>query len=189
MKVWDIVKAVGSTALNVALPGVGTAVVGLVNEFLPDDKKLPKDATGRDVEKAMLDLPPADRARIMEKQFDVEITDIKQSNETIRAMLEADAKSMHTTRPYIAKGAFQVVAFCICSIIVIWSYGVVVGDTLMVKSVTEGWPFILAVIAPLVTLLYAYFGVLKRENKDRLDAIGGRPPGGLLGTVLSAFKK
>ena len=51
MKLWDIVKTVGSAALQVALPGTGSLIVGAVNELLPDDKKLPAGATGDDVNK------------------------------------------------------------------------------------------------------------------------------------------
>jgi len=188
MKIWEIIEKAGVAALNVAFPGSGTLVAGLVNEFLPDDKKLPATATGQDIKNALRELPPADRARLMEKEIDVDLTRIKQSNETLRVMLQADEKSVHTTRPYIAKGSFQVVAFCICSIVVIWSYGVVIGKAEIIKGVTDGWPFILSVIGPLVTLLWAYFGILKDEHKNRLNSLSGNQSTGVIGSIISSIK-
>ena len=189
MKLWDILKTVGSAALQVALPGTGSLIVGAVNEFLPDDKKLPAGATGNAIGDAIARLPAADQAAVMEKEFDVEITQIKESYSTVRTMLESEAKSPHSTRPYIAKGSFHVVAFSILLIVSVWSYGVISGDSAMVKAVVDGWPFILAAIGPLVALLRSYFGVLKHEQKNKLDAACGHstPAGvsGILSKILN----
>jgi hypothetical protein len=190
MKLWDIVKTVGSAALQVALPGTGSLIVGAVNEFLPDDKKLPAGATGDDIGGAISRLPAADQAAIMEKEFDVEITQIKESHSTVRTMLESDAKNPHSTRPYIAKNSFHVVAFSIIMIVSVWAYGVMSGDLLIVKAVVEGWPFIIAAIGPLVTLLWSYFGVLKQEHKNRLDAAnGGSTPAGVSGILSKILNR
>ena len=113
MKLWDVIRSVGSAALQVALPGTGSLIVGAVNELLPNDKKLTANATGDDISSAISSLPPAQQATILSKEFDVSITQIKESNSTVRAMLESDANNPHTTRPYIAKGAFHIIAFVI----------------------------------------------------------------------------
>lgn len=190
MKLWDIVKTVGSAALQVALPGTGSLIVGAVNEFLPDDKKLPAGATGDDIGGAISRLPAADQAALFDKEFDVEITQIRESNSTIRAMLESDAKSPHTTRPYIAKGSFHVVAFSIIVVVSVWAYGVIAGDGDLVEAVVDGWPFILAAIGPLVTLLWAYFGILKQEHKNKLDAAnGGSTPAGFSGILSKILNR
>jgi hypothetical protein len=190
MKLWDIVKTVGSAALQVALPGTGSLIVGAVNEFLPQNKKLPAGATGDDIGAAISHLSPADQALIMEKEFEVEITQIKESHSTVRAMLDSDAKNPHSTRPYIAKGSFHVVAFSIIAIVSVWACGVLSGDSAMTKAVVEGWPFILAAIGPLVTLLWAYFGILKQEHKNRLDAAnGGSTPGGVSGILSKILNR
>jgi hypothetical protein len=190
VKLWDILKTVGSAALQVALPGTGSLIVGAVNEFLPDDKKLPAGATGDDIGGAISRLPAADQASIMEKEFDVEITQIKESHSTVRAMLDSDAKNPQSTRPYIAKGSFHVVAFSIIAVVSVWSYGVISGDSVMVKEVVGGWPFIIAVIGPLVTLLWAYFGILKQEHKNKLDAAnGGSTPAGLSGILSKILNR
>ena len=134
-------------------------------------------------------MPPADRAQLMERQFEVDITQIKETHSTVRTMLESDAKNPHSTRPFIALGSFWVVAFAVVITISVWAYGVFEGDEKMVKAVVDGWQFILAVIGPLVSLLWAYFGILKTEHKNRLNAAGGAPTGGLVGALARLLKR
>ena len=98
MKLWDIVKTVGGSVVRNAVPG-GGLLVDVVNEFLPDDKKLPAEATGSDIASAVDSLPAEQRAQLMAREFDVDITQIQESNSTLRAMLDADTKTPHTTRP------------------------------------------------------------------------------------------
>ncbi len=190
MKLWDIVKTVGSAALQVALPGTGSLIVNTVNDLLPDDKKLPTGATGDDINSAIANLPTEKQAALMAKEFDVEITQIKEGNSTVRVMLENDAKNPHSTRPYIAKGSFHVVAFTIIVVVSVWAYGVLRGDEVLVTAVMGGWQFILATVGPLVTLLWAYFGVLKQEHKNKLDAANGAStPTGIAGILSSIIKR
>ena len=174
MKLWDIVKTVGTGLISAAVPGAGL-LIGAVNEFLPDDKKLPPTATGTDLSNAVESLPAEQRGKLMEKEFDVEITEIKESHSTVRTMLESDAANPHTTRPKIAYQAFQIVAITTFIIISLWAYAVATSNDKMVKTIMDGWPFVVGATAPFVTLLHAYFGVLKQEHKNRLDAAGGRP--------------
>jgi len=189
MNVWDIVKTVGSGIISSVVPG-GGAIIGAINAMLPDDKKLPENATGEQAADAIQSLPPDQRAQVIQKEFEVDITQIVEAHSTVRAMLDADAKTPHTTRPYIAKGSFHVVAFTIITAVSIWSYGVSTQKPELVKAVMDGWPFILAVIAPLVVLLHAYFGVLKQEQKNKLDAAGGSTaPSGIVGLVSSLLKR
>lgn len=185
-KLWDIVKTVGSTALQVALPGTGSAIVAAVNEFLPDDSKLPGTATGNDAVNAIQKLSPEAQASVMNKQFDVDIERLRQQYGTIQTMLTSDATMQHTTRPYIAKGAFHVVAFVTIVTISIWSYAIATGDDSMVTAVVNGWPFILGVVGPLVVLLHAYFGVLRKEQQNKLNAANGHA---IVSGISSLFKK
>lgn len=190
MKLLDIVKSVGSTALQVALPGTGSLIVGTLNELLPDEKKLPATASGNDIGQAIGGLSPEQQAFVMEKEYDIDITQIKESNSTVRTMLESDAKNPHSTRPYIAKHAFHTVAFVITVTVSMWAYGVGSKDVIIVETVMEGWPFVLAVIGPLVSLLWAYFGILRQEHKNRLDAANGSStPGGLAGIISSVLRR
>lgn len=187
MKLWDILKTVGSAALQIALPGTGSLIVGAVNALLPDDKKLPPGATGAEVNTALAGLPPEQQASLMEKEFEVDLTLIKESNSTLRAMLDNDSKNPHSTRPYIAKGAFHVVAFVVIVTISMWAYGVLIRDSILVETVMNGWQFMLSVTGPFVGLLLGYFGILKQEHKGKLDATNGHPTG-LVGLISRIVK-
>lgn len=188
MNIWDIVKTVG-TGIVATLPG-GPLVLGAVNALLPDDKQLPDTATGQQIGNAVSTLPPEAQVELLSKEFEVDITHIKESHSTVRTMLESDAANPQSTRPHIALGSFYVVAFAVVIIVSVWAYGVAMADNAMVKAVVDGWPFVIAVLAPLVTLLHAYFGVLKREHKNRLDAAQGiSAPSGIAGILSALIKK
>jgi len=189
MDFWSIVKSVGSAALQVALPGTGSLIVGAINAVLPDDKQLPETATGADAEAALSHIPADQRAALMDKQFDVTIEQLRQVGESNRAMLAAEAVSTHTTRPYVAKGSFLVVAYAEIVAITIWAYAVITSEDPL-KGVTDGWAFIVAVTLPLVGLLNAYFGILKHEQADKLNASRGVPAqSGLMGIVAGLLKR
>ena len=188
MNIWDIAKNVGAGIIRNVVPG-GSAIIDTVNAFLPDESKLGGDATGSDIASAVQALPPEKRAELMEKQFEVDITQIKESNSTVRMMLESDASNPHSTRPYIAKGAFHMVAFTVSVVISTWAYGVIIENDKLVKTVMDGWPFVVGVITPLVVVLQAYFGVLKQEHKQRMNAAGGKATQSGIAGILSAVLK
>lgn len=185
MKLWDVIKTVGSGVVREVVPG-GGLLIDAVNEMLPPGQRLPNDATARDMERAIDSLPADQRARVLEKEFDVDIERIKQSHGSVQAMLAADSEMKHTTRPYIAKHAFHVVAFAVVITVSAWAYGVVIKDVDIVDAIMDGWPFMLSVIGPFVVLLQAYFGVLRDEGKNRLN--GGQSKGGFLSSVLTRRK-
>ena len=105
----DIIKTVGSEIVRNVVPG-GSLIVSAVNAFLPSGKKLNDSATGSDLQSAIDSLPADQRARLISQQFDVDQTWIKESGSTLRAAIEADTKTPHTTRPKIALGCFRVLA-------------------------------------------------------------------------------
>jgi len=185
----DIVKTVGSGILA-AVPG-GPLVLGAVNAFLPDDEKLPDTATANQVNSAMARLTPDQQAQIMTKEFEVDITQIKESYSTVRVMLESDAKNPHSTRPYIVKHSFHLVAIISLIVIIMWAYGVGTDNDVLVTAVMDGWPFVVAIISPFVVLLKAYFGILKQEHKNKLQAAGGITPEPIKGIagIISNFLK
>jgi len=189
-KLIDIIKSVGAGIIREVVPG-GGLLIGAINTILPADKKLPDMATGQDIDYVIKGLPVSQRSAILNKEFDIELAQIKEGNATLRVMLEQDAKNPHSTRPKIALGAFRVVAFSCITVISVWSYGVLTGDSELVKAVMDGWAFILAAIAPLTVLLQSYFGVLNAEARNRLDAANGTPTSGIAGIagLISSFIK
>lgn len=185
MNIKDILRG-AATVAGTLHPGIGAAI-GLVNSFLPRDEWLPESATGAQVEAAANTLSPAERARVFEHEIELQVAEVKEGNETLRTMLAADATSTHTTRPQIALGSFRVVAFAIVVVVSAWAYGVLAGKPGVVKAVVEGWPFVLAVLGPPVTLLLAYFGVLKHEHRQRMNAARGESTPSGLGGILSSI--
>lgn len=108
--------------------------------------------------------------------------------ETTRSMLENESKSQHTTRPRIAWGCFLVLAAVSCAVVLVWAFAAVTGRTELVSAMMDGWPFVASIVLPFVTLLYGYFGILKTESRDRLNAATGVAPvaGGI---IKKLFKK
>ena len=189
MKLKTILSTVGGAVVRNVVPG-GGLILDVVNAALPAASQLLPDATGRDVEAAIVTLPPTQRAELLSRDYDVQIEQIRQGNESVREAIRADASDPQTTRPYIAKHALHVVAFVIVMVTSLWAYAVAAGKPAMILAITGGWPFVLALLGPLVTLLWAYFGVLREEHKTNVNASNGlTSPAGLLGAVAGLLKK
>ena len=186
--IYDAVKGPLASVAASLIPG-GPLILGAVNALLPDGKKLPESATGSQIADAVESLPPEARASLMEKRIDLEIAKVAEPNETVRMMLESDARNPQSTRPYIAKGSFLVLAAVIITTIALWGFGVGSGNVELVKAVMDGWQFVLAVVGPLVTLLWAYFGVIKTESKNRLAAASGKEISGFVSGIVNAIRK
>lgn len=188
MKLLEILRKVGSSIIREVVPG-GGLIIDAVNAFLPDDKKLDSKATGLDIGSAVASLPTEAQAQLMEKQFDVEITQIKESYDTVRVMLESDAKNPQSTRPKIALGSFQLVRIVLLTVVALWAYGVASADKELIKSVVDGWAFIAVLIGTPTTVLLSYFGVLKQEHKQRLNAATGHKEIGIIGSIAKLIRK
>lgn len=187
--VWDIVKKVGAGIISNVVPG-GSAIVSVINGFLPDDKKLPETATGSQAMTAIASLPPEQQVIVMSKQLEVDITQIKEENSTLRAMFESDNANPQSTRPKIALRSFNLVGIVTLVIISGWLYGVLSDKKDLVISIVDGWPFVGALLAPFVTVLLRYFGSIQSEHKNKLDAANGvSNPAGIAGAVSGMFSK
>lgn len=186
MKLWDIVKTVGSSIISNTVPG-GSLIVEGINALLPDDKQLSVDATGDQVNSAISNLPPEQQAQVLNKEYDVKLEQIKQSHSSLQTMLEANAKSTHTTRPKIAYQAWLVVGFVTLLFGSGWFYAVITGDVKMIAVIKDTYMFVGFLLAPLIVWLNAYFGVLRNESVDRFNAAQGHkvdPVGGLIGKLF-----
>lgn len=188
MKLKDILKTVGAGIIREAVPG-GGLLLGLVNDFLPEDKKLGESATASDVKAAIATMAPEDQAAIMEKEIDVRLEEIKQPHNSLRTMLDNEHTSPHTTRPKIALGAFQVTAAVTLIVVAMWAVAVSEGDVKTIGEVMDGWPFIITILAPFVAILRAYFGMLTKEHENRSNAVNGFSSRSGLGAIISAIKK
>jgi hypothetical protein len=112
--------------LKALLPFVSTVLSGTpvgrllagVNAVLPNENKLPADATGQQVIDAYTTVPPELQNRMDAATREVEME--KQHREQWKAMNEADA-SGNSTRPTIALQMSKLVVFQICAFTVFCS--------------------------------------------------------------------
>lgn len=173
MNIWDLAKSIGGEFIKDAVP-MGGLIVQAVNAMLPQSEQLGANPTGHDVKSAIAKMTPDAQAKLMQKQYDVDITSIQERHSTARAMLQAESVSTHTTRPKIALGAFYVVATIAMLITLGWLYAVVTHDTKLVNEIVAGWAFVGVITAPFVAWLNRYFGILKEEHKTRLSLAAGK---------------
>lgn len=181
----SILKTVGGGLISTFVPG-GSAIVAGINAFLPDDSKLPDNATGKQAEDAINSLPPDVRAQVLCKEHDVKIEEIRGFTDRFKAMSDVD-KSGNTTRPEIAKMMAQVVCFTIIVIVSMYSYAIASHDTDMIKAINEGWPMLTAIIATPTALLRAYFAMRTKEKQQKYEAATG--VSAPISMLTSLFKK
>ena len=174
MKALEIAKTVGAGALREFLPG-GGLLIDAINEMLPAQHRLPSNATGDDLDATLRTIPSEHRARLMEKEFDVSIASWQQRGETVRAMLAADAAAKHTTRPKVVLGVYRLLVFINVVVVLMWAYGVLTENNTIVRSVMDGWPWVLSVTGPFFLVLHGYFGILRDEDRNRRNAANGIP--------------
>lgn len=164
--------------LGTALGGPGGAAIGALVA-----KAFGSDATPESVLAAVESDPLA-----AVKLAQVETDALRVRGDTLQTMLNAERSSTHTTRPRIALGSFRILAFVSIMVVSVFVYAVLVGDDDMVAVLVGGWPFVAALIGPFIGLLYAYFGVLRKESKDRIEAVNGGSAG-IVATLLGRVAK
>jgi DNA-binding protein len=169
MKLFDILKKAGSIALRTIVP-ISGPIIDTVNAFLPGDKKLPLDATGEQVNRAVDTLSPEQQAQLLSKEYDVEIAEITSWTQIQSSLAEAD-KAGASTRPDIAKMMAWVVCYAEIIAISMWGYAVIKNQV----SLENSWPLIVAILATPTALLRAYFGMRSKEKKSRYNAAIGQP--------------
>lgn len=98
MKLFDMIKKVGSSVIREVVPGGGLAI-DAINTLLPEDKQLPSTATGADAERAINSLPPDLKAQILSKELDVEESLIKARGEAVKAEIQGDEWLQKNWRP------------------------------------------------------------------------------------------
>ncbi len=188
MKWFEAIKKIGGAAVSTFIPG-GGAILGLVNEFLPDNKKLGGDATGTDVEAAIKSLPPEQQADLLSKKLDVEIAEIEGHTNVVQTLAEVD-KAGASTRPRIAIIMAWVVAGTISIFVLVWAIAILGNKSETLKQLAAAWPMMLSILTPPVALLRGYFGMRTKEKQSRYSTAFGLPlKGGFLTEMISAIKR
>lgn len=188
MKLFDVLKGAAKIA-GTLHPGVGAAI-GLVNGLLPKDKQLPVDATGEDVLSATKQLTPEQQSKILNQEFEYKMKDLEESHSTLRTMLASDATNPQTTRPKMAYQAFVLTAVITLMVMTGWLWGVFKSSDPL-TSINNSYPLVLALVGPFVTLMLAYFGILRKEHQNKLAVLSNNkvePPRNIV-DALAAFTK
>jgi len=188
MNIGQVLLKAGTSLVRDIVPGAG-AVIDLVNGFLPNDKKLPSDATGKQAIEAIDALPPKERAQILAKEVDVQIAEIESWTRIVEALSTADASGA-STRPSIAKGMAQILALMLLAFTVAWVLAVVGNQVDTLKAISDSWEIFLVVLGYPMWVIKRYFGARETDKKTRASAALGQPPqpGGLAG-LAALFRK
>jgi len=188
MELGKILAKIGTSIIRDVVPG-GGMILGLVNEFLPKDKKLPVNATGEQVVRVVNTLTPADQALIYRKELDVEIAEVNSWTQVQQSLSEAD-KAGASTRPAIAVMMAKIVSFVVIAYSTALIIAILSNHVSMIDSLKETWPLVLTIIATPVLLLRAYFGMRSNEKKARYGAAAGQPQSsGVIQNLLSGLGK
>lgn len=188
MKLGDILMRAGSAIFKSVIPG-GGLIVDMVNGFLPDEKKIPNEATGEQISQAVSTLSPDLQAQILSEEIDVELAEISSWTRVQGSLAEAD-KVGASTRPQIALMMAKVVSFVIISFSTMWIVAIIQNHVDMIKVLTDSWMLVLAIIGTPIALLRAYFGMRSKEKKERYGAAMGQPTQpNLISSILWAIRK
>ena len=188
MNIGRILAKVGTSIISSVVPGAGI-VIDAVNAFLPDEKKLPTNATGTQASDAINSLPPSAQAQVLSKQLDVEITEAQEYTKVISALADAD-KAGNSTRPMIAKMMAQIVSFSVIVFASALAIAIFRDASEMIKQLSDTWPLMLAILATPTALLRAYFAMRTKEKKARYNIGAGQPKSnGLLNNIIGMFGK
>lgn len=190
MNLGSILGKIGSAALK-SIPGVSAAteIIEFVNDCLPGDKKVDENSTGDEVLDNINQLPAQEKMAVLQKQFDVQIAEIKSFTEVQKALSEVDIQGA-STRPHIAR-VFAWNTVIISDLIIIGVFWAMIDDKVtMVEQIKQLWPFILGILSPFVVLLRTYFGLRSKEKSQKYQAVSGAPsPVGAVSTLIGKLIK
>lgn len=175
MKIKEILKAAGSIALDVFAPGARE----LVNQILPDSKKLPTSATGGDAEHALQWATPDQRASLLEQELAMQVAQEEGWTSRYQAMCHADGQSSR------AKIALRM-ANVLCLEIIAFTAWAFVHPEMMDSPVL--WTVFGTLTGVPAGLLGKYFGELRREQRNRQESLGAPEMPGLWSRVVQRLK-
>ena len=184
MDLGTILKKAGSAVISSVVPG-GGLIVDLINEFLPDEKRLPKTATGLDAQNAVDSLPPEARMQLMAKELDVEIAEVNAWASVQQSLAEADSAGS-SSRPQIANRMSWLVVLQVSSLTFAIMFGAVTGDDRVLIALSNSWEMLTASMGIPSMVLLQYFGKRTKEKIERYNlAMGQQAP--TLGTAIKAL--
>lgn len=188
MKLKDFLVGAGTAVLS-SMPPYGPVALAAINGLMPAGKGLDPMATADAALKAIGALPT-------DKQITLHELDLQHQSEMMSyrasAMNAANSsvnENYQKTRAYIAKQVFHILAFTVISVCSLLIISVLKGDFESLSAMGEITFTVGVVTGPLMLILQTYMGVLKSENRDRLNTSIGRPALGLGAALISSMRK
>jgi hypothetical protein len=172
---------------SIAYPPL-SAAIPIINAFLEPSKKLIGEASGEQVNSAIMTLPHDKQLILMEAEIDVAKTEVLEFTKVQTVLNAADANGS-STRPQIAKDFSRIVAFVVISIITMFVVSVINKDYEALKLLQNNWQLILATIGPLLLVIRSYFGMRTDEKKARQYSAFNIEKPNLLERFASGFGK
>ena len=172
MDLGDILKKAGSAVISSVVPG-GGLIVDLINEFLPDEKKLPGTATGTDAQNAIDGLTPELRLKLMTRKLDVEIAETNAWADVQKSLAMADSTG-NSTRPKIALMMAWLVVLQVCVVSVSIGYAALSEQDNTIKVLSESWQMFSASMGIPTAVLLQYFGKRTKEKLERYNLAMGK---------------
>ncbi|AQS36627.1 hypothetical protein Sps_01461 [Shewanella psychrophila] len=187
MNLLSILGKVGASILADVIPG-GNTIIKVINEFLPDDIKLGDRATGAEIQNVVSSLPAEIQVQVLAKQFDVEITEIKEYTNVVKALGDVDKTGL-STRPAIAMMMSQIVAFSVVILISFLAVAMFNKDVATITAIGDNWPLVIAILGTPTALLRAYFGMRTKEKQQKYQAVSNTPPESVFSGLLNLVGK
>ena len=187
MKFKSILRGVAAVAgtLN---PGVGAAIA-LINNFLPDNKRLPETATGAQAMGAYETLTDSAKAKVDAGAAEFEHLLGMEQEYTSQwvAMNQAD-QSGSATRPKVVL-MFAYLIFMVSAAFITYLFVALINEgTEGVKAVADLWPLLAAATSVPSTVILSYFNHRGKEKRTRYAVMNGHAPN-TIGGIVSMFMR
>ncbi len=187
MDLGNILKKAGSAVISSVIPG-GGLIVDLINEFLPDDKKLPGTATGTDAQNAIDGLTPELRLQLMTRELDVEIAETNAWASVQHSLAMADS-SGNSTRPKIALMMAWLVVLQVTVVSLSIGYSALSQQDNTIAVLSQSWEMLTASMGIPTAVLLQYFGKRTKEKLERYNLAMGKEKTLIGDAVKMMFKK
>lgn len=180
MNVLNILKEVGIGLISES--PIGKIAIPVINALLPDDQKLPINATGVDAEKIIKNLPPEQRLKIELAEIDLQKAEIEGMTTRYEAMCNSDGQE---TRAKLVNKAMNALIWLSCLCLAGVGY-VYVNEGAKTAFSVEMIGVIAFILGPFAYVVRSYFGDLRVEAKSRHATIDVKQqPGSILTNFLT----